>query len=354
MDDTRLSLSFHCEVGISWVRQRPPRNRHLTFSSRITRRQADQISNQVPSADLRFGESQMYENHQRHCRCCSESHCSRCRSGHNETQLYPSHADYGAIATIDQQIQASNAPRGPQLSIPASLNQLSAGTREHRQSLQRQSTRLQISTCHERGGLASSIYSLESHNPESSYTVESPMPQRKPPCLWKELPTIPGRFRLGEEGMPWLSPPFSALGEAANNDIEGMADGDGGINNNASSLGTWDLHEAVHPTVIRGLQLDDRERGQIRETESLAAALITVDNGFEDQWWYQGPRLVNIAGEFVPSTTLSHINIQGGTLGWATADTGSPSLIQPNRQCPSNISDVVSPMTDFSSTEIAN
>lgn len=46
---------------------------------------------------------------------------------------------------------------------------------------------------------------------------------------------------------------------------------------------------------------NDRATGFVKEMESLATAMMTVDNGFEDQWWNQGTRLVNVAGELIPA-----------------------------------------------------
>lgn len=54
----------------------------------------------------------------------------------------------------------------------------------------------------------------------------------------------------------------------------------------------------------------ERQTGWVKEMESLATAMMTVDNGFEDQWWNQGTRLVNVAGELIPANV--------GTRGFAS------------------------------------
>lgn len=56
-----------------------------------------------------------------------------------------------------------------------------------------------------------------------------------------------------------------------------------------------------------GQQLDDRERGRAVEMVSLAAAMMTVDNGFEDQWWNRGTRQITQAGDLIsPASMPSH------------------------------------------------
>lgn len=51
--------------------------------------------------------------------------------------------------------------------------------------------------------------------------------------------------------------------------------------------------------------VDDQDQGRTMEIQSLATALMTVDNGFEDQWWYQGTRLVNIAGDLISPAAVA-------------------------------------------------
>lgn len=112
------------------------------------------------------------------------------------------------------------------------------------------------------------------------------LPRRKPlPQPFKALPATPAQFRLGEEGMPWSPLAFP------------MESGDAD-----DALATRDSAPEFAPG------LDDREKGRAWEMESLAAAMMTVDNGFEDQWWYQGPRLVSVAGDLISPTALGAFN----------------------------------------------
>jgi hypothetical protein len=64
-------------------------------------------------------------------------------------------------------------------------------------------------------------------------------------------------------------------------------------------------------------------QGKAKDIQSLASALMTVDNGFEDQWWYQGPRLVNIHGNVMVPTAVPkssfHPDHQQSSVGWAVS-----------------------------------
>jgi hypothetical protein len=59
-----------------------------------------------------------------------------------------------------------------------------------------------------------------------------------------------------------------------------------------------------------------------RELEDLQAAMMTVDNGFEDQWWHQGPKqttadMATLAGDLALSASMRD-SITAGPLppGW--------------------------------------
>lgn len=97
------------------------------------------------------------------------------------------------------------------------------------------------------------------------------------PSVWKPLPQDPSRFRLGEDGLPWSSwawpmDPYDAAGDEEEDERE--------------------LQYANRPTTVpisprRTRSSDPDNAGEL---ESLSAAMMTVDNGFENQWWHQGPR----------------------------------------------------------------
>lgn len=99
------------------------------------------------------------------------------------------------------------------------------------------------------------------------------------PQVSKALPATPGQYRLGENEMPWtpLAFPESGDGEFADNSYD---------------------------CVLQTQQVDDRERGKAVEMASLAAAMMTVDNGFEDQWWNRGTRQTTQAGDLISPASI--------------------------------------------------
>jgi hypothetical protein len=99
---------------------------------------------------------------------------------------------------------------------------------------------------------------------------------------------------------------------------------------------------------------------------------MTVDNGFEDQWWNQGPRLVNIGGELKSAAALESMiaaRERAGSVDTAEElraararfgsivspmDDAEPSMISRRASLPSDspvpsIVDIVSPVSDISS-----
>lgn len=111
---------------------------------------------------------------------------------------------------------------------------------------------------------------------KSTAAHESRHSSRSVPVVSKALPATPNQYRLGEAGMPWTPSAFPE--DHGNYDIDA---------------------QMTEP------QVDDRERGRSAEMASLAAAMMTVDNGFEDQWWYQGTRQTTQAGDLISPASLS-------------------------------------------------
>ena len=126
------------------------------------------------------------------------------------------------------------------------------------------------------------------------------------PEIWKALPEDPSRFRLGEEGMPWTPwtwPMGHEPGAYPQEDEEGSSmhsrvydaadaycpDSAYSVNPTSGSV-VSPLSSSSAPA--RPQAREDPER--VRELETLSAALMTVDNGFENQWWNQGPRLSTV------------------------------------------------------------
>ncbi|KAI1803553.1 hypothetical protein F4811DRAFT_330848 [Daldinia bambusicola] len=95
----------------------------------------------------------------------------------------------------------------------------------------------------------------------------------------KALPAAPSQFRLGEEGLPWSAYAWPFTGGPE--DVEDEDEDD-----------SRDLPFQNHPTTVplASERSNGEDADRVRELESLSTAMMTVDNGFEHQWWYQGPR----------------------------------------------------------------
>ena len=195
--------------------------------------------------------------------------------------------------------------------------------------------------------------------PSSTATATANNTNRPPPELWKSLPEVPSRFRLGEDGMPW-SPYDPPLGyEPIDYPHEQDNEGSALLQSHHRDTESRDLYDAtprpseapaisiVSPvSPIRGSTFEDPERAH--NLESLSAAMMTVDNGFEDQWWYQGTRqtTTNAAPSQAPNPASNpQAYFPQGSLGWAVA---SP----PSRhdRIPSEMADLVSPVSDSASS----
>ncbi|KAI0097448.1 hypothetical protein GGR51DRAFT_469031 [Nemania sp. FL0031] len=163
---------------------------------------------------------------------------------------------------------------------------------------------------------------------------------RNPPHVWKDLPTNPAGFRLGEDGLPWSvsACPFDADADADVDDDEVEDDND------------EELPFANLPTTLP-LSPPNRPRGEdpqrVRELESLSTAMVTVDNGFENQWWNQGTR--KPTASFAPDPSED-----GDLRPLSTADAvllsaaEPPSAVETYSPISDSLRDLVSPLSDFS------
>lgn len=113
---------------------------------------------------------------------------------------------------------------------------------------------------------------------------------RTAPQVWKDLPTNPARFRLGEDGLPWSASawPFDGEGEGEDDDEEGDS------NDDDNSLDDERRRPYANRPTTLPLPPPSTSRSEdpmrVKELESLSTAMVTVDNGFENQWWNQGTR----------------------------------------------------------------
>ncbi|OHE98523.1 hypothetical protein CORC01_06144 [Colletotrichum orchidophilum] len=217
------------------------------------------------------------------------------------------------------------------------------------------------SSSHERGSSAPPPWNDSPWDAEPDALGSSALPRQRPrtqnaPDYWKALPEVPSRFRLGEDEMPWSA--TSWPGEF------GMPD-ESEVDDYSSELSMKfrDVSLTNATQVSR-----DRDDGRRQELEALSAAMVTVDNGFENQWWYQGERqqIAPVAGdlhttatmasttataEAVPQTPVQQLGYDTReSMGWATAPGDShASMMSATIYNPSVL---VSPMSEYASPRL--
>ncbi|KAI1120509.1 hypothetical protein F5Y10DRAFT_258268 [Nemania abortiva] len=164
---------------------------------------------------------------------------------------------------------------------------------------------------------------------------------RNPPHVWKDLPTNPAGFRLGEDGLPWSVSawPFDAADDDDDDDDDdGDDDGEG------------EPPFANLPTTLP-LSPPNRPRGEdpqrVRELESLSTAMVTVDNGFENQWWNQGTRkpTASFAPDPAEDEDVRPMSTADAVLLSAAEP---PSAVETYSPISESLRDLVSPLSDFS------
>ncbi|KAF9870422.1 hypothetical protein CkaCkLH20_12089 [Colletotrichum karsti] len=227
----------------------------------------------------------------------------------------------------------------------------------------RQETRSSGSS-HERGSSAPPPWNDSPWDAEPDPLGSSALPRQRPraptanaPDYWKALPEVPSRFRLGEDELPWSV--SSWPGEY------GMPD-ETEVDDYSSELSMKFRNVAVTNVAPSSRTPREREDPERRyELEALSAAMMTVDNGFEDQWWYQGERqqTTPLAGELFTSSAYAsatataeavpHTPIQTNdreSMGWTVGhDDPHMSLMSATAYNPSVL---VSPMTEYASPRL--
>lgn len=183
--------------------------------------------------------------------------------------------------------------------------------------------------------------------------------------VWKDLPEVPSRFRLGEEGMPWESTTFP-MGWEPFLEPDPLLQPPSSHASPDPQYSQVVPHspeeEPASPTLVKiespvespRHRREDPER--VRELEALGSAMMTVDNGFENQWWNSGERQPMPTAMYPPPTTRDHVREQLA-LGWAVAHPpettgGSVSFVsaEPGTATLNNM--VVSPVSSYSGPEV--
>ena len=211
--------------------------------------------------------------------------------------------------------------------------QMFATQRHHRRS------KSQSRSSHERGHSAPPPIQWNPWDIEPEPMTATVLPHREEPQVWKALPPTPDQLCLDHEDIPRSQLSFTAstdgLDRACGTSIAGPEDP------------AWQGESQQRP--YDGIE--DHDRTRTKEMQSLATAMMTVDNGFEDQWWYQGPRLVNIAGELFQAGHMPDVQQHDARYSWPGTARDGTRVASPEfdlQQGSSSMVDIVSPISDLS------
>ncbi|KAL2151597.1 hypothetical protein VTH82DRAFT_6695 [Thermothelomyces myriococcoides] len=280
-------IYLHLEFRVSWggKKQQSPKSHQITFRSRGSKERTPAFPRQVPAPNTNYLAA-IHDFEQRQMRL-------------REMRQNANHTNPNRHHQMQEYYQQGNQS-GSQLQVPVI------------QEPERQ-TRADVRSSHERGRSAPPPFG---ENPWDVSVPDAPArnagvppdSRRMAEIRRKPLPAPPTQFRLGE-GQPWSS---WCLPDRYDPDADPKDEEDGrGYEDLPAVVPPADRNSttfATNPTMVSTFspggpatlppdpelssleRLRDVETGRTRELGALSAAMMTVDNGFENQWWYQGRR----------------------------------------------------------------
>ncbi|KAK0750466.1 hypothetical protein B0T18DRAFT_366763 [Schizothecium vesticola] len=286
---------LHVEFGVSWNR-RPPKSHEVTYRSRNLRERSPHFPRQVPAPNTNY--------------LAAIRDFDQARRGR-------------PARPMQEYYQIAHMPSPPQHE-PGDRERL--GRADSRGS-------------HERGHSAPPPIGA---NPWDVSVLgredgAGAGPSSQPADHWKALPAEPSQFRLGEGGMPWSA--WSWPLEYHHADTPSHAGDEAASARTMSTReemrGAEVAHGATMVSVFSPESAPVRppdETGRARELAALSMAMMTVDNGFENQWWNQGQR------EVVRTEESAHANLR-------SYSTWSPGDAQLEERAASLGASIVSPIS---------
>lgn len=358
------------EFGVSWSPQHAPRTHGYEYRSRALRERAPSFPRHVPAPTTNYlaaPSTQQFQEAQ------VPQFYYQAHPEQMQTQQWPTHHDHNSH-------QASSRPQPQQRRQHRSRQVDFAPEPEFPQRERRASRDGRAASCdrHERGRSAPPPLSdnrwdvvqpratahVSAGSSTACATVTRPISN-----IWKELPEIPTRFRLGEEGMPWESWSIPVGWEP-------YFEPDPLLQPPSTQASPHPQHTQLHhvtppapegnptcPVVIQNEspsespQHRSENSERVRELEALGSAMMTVDNGFENQWWNQGERQPMPTALHPPPTTHDQVREQLA-LGWAMAHLppgavgDDISFISPDQGTATLSNMVVSPVSSYSGPSI--
>lgn len=369
----RPQIYVRLEFGVSWSPRHAPNNHEITYkSSRRIRERSPYFPRTVPAANTNFLAAPAVQ----HTRQQEWDQTNQYRRAH-EPQLHIQHS---------REVRWREPPE----ENPRRSRHESISSHERRRSapppIGDNPWDVSVPQPQQTAGFPPS---------STADAAAAAMANRPAPELWKDLPEVPTRFRLGEDGMPWTpwswpnGPDPVAYPQDEESSTHSRAAPVSGADVDVSVYSPDELYSASPmaaslasprpvsmaspspmtatvtspPTFMPddGHHSEGSERvsqpGLVSHPErvphlgALSAAMMTVDNGFENQWWYQGSRQPIPAVDPGPAPTsapraaptTSHNRL---SLGWAVA---SPP-VRESPQLSFSLDDIVSPVSDYPST----
>ncbi|KIH88973.1 hypothetical protein SPBR_07061 [Sporothrix brasiliensis 5110] len=280
----RPQVYVHVEFGISWASRHVPNNHVFTYKSRGLRDRLANFPREAPEPSTHYLSSSVPPV--------------------SQPGYFPS---FDGFATPHQHGQQKQRERHAVYQNRMGLPPVDEETRSSRSSKDSRSS-------HERGhsappplsgspwdittGDASGLPLNAGGSRYAGPTTVGPARAGRPQ-IWKALPELPTGYRLGE-GLPWSQ----GLPEpGVDPDDERLRPRSQPEAGDSSSI-----HQSLdyspfrpftnRPTVLPIQPTDSGAQRQLdietqrkRNLESLSSAMMTIDNGFESQWWNQGERL---------------------------------------------------------------
>lgn len=345
------------EFGVSWMGQHPPRQRGFEYKSRALRERNPDFPRHVPAPTTNYlaassiqqfqQNQQLPQLHLQHAPQSQEHQSYMEQPGDRRREsLLPQH--YSTIHLLPEPHEPARGrthpieavPEPPPLGpFPAQQRTPSYGERHERGS----SAPPPLSENHW-DVVQQSAPGQSTGDPSSQHAVPD---GRSTSNLWKDLPEVPTRFRLGEDGMPWegnwtfpmgfepyLEPDPYLRPESSHSSPKPSSS-----QNSQERSRTFPEQSGPSFTDIRSPVFQSPARGedpaQRRNLEALGSAMMTVDNGFENQWWNQDERgeRRQLAAIHPPPATNSQVEEQMA-LGWVGAllPSNAPGEIPSSRQ----------------------
>ncbi|KAF4334545.1 hypothetical protein FBEOM_11594 [Fusarium beomiforme] len=320
----RPGIYVHLEMGVS-LPKIMSKDRHITYVSKSMRDRANQFPRHLPPTNTNYlnAPAQYQVTYQQMPTEIQQPRTQPPQQSAHITQNQPPNLYSRDPVSLGIAHEPTYQPYRPQQAQHHFREYYApAAPAQHERDTQPEEVRLSARSAersfHERGRSAPPPLN------SSPWDVTSNNNLGGEPQVWKALPATPNQFRLGEGDMPWDAWTFPMGFNDSNEDDDQNEGGEGRTRSREASLrATWgpefpgEVSRSVQP-----MQVDDRARGKAKDIQSLASALMTVDNGFEDQWWYQGPRLVHLHGTSimvptaVPKSSF-HPDHQQSSVGWA-------------------------------------